>query len=111
MIHIYRERQRHRPREKQAPCREPDVELDPRIPGSHPEPKADAQPLSHPGVPVLRNFKRKIMGHVGGLVVEHLTLAQGIIPGYGDRVPHLASCMEPASPLACVSASLPECLS
>ena len=22
-----------------------------RIPGSHPEPKADAQPLSHPGVP------------------------------------------------------------
>ena len=22
-------------------------------PGSHPEPKADAQPLSHPGVPVL----------------------------------------------------------
>ena len=30
---------------------EPDVGLDPRIPGSHPEPKADAQPLNHPGVP------------------------------------------------------------
>ena len=27
--------------------------LNPRIPGSHPEPKADAQPLSHPGIPVL----------------------------------------------------------
>ena len=26
-----------------------DVGLDPRIQGSHPEPKADAQPLSHPG--------------------------------------------------------------
>ena len=27
---------------KQAPCREPDVGLDPRTLGSHPEPKADA---------------------------------------------------------------------
>ena len=36
------ERQRHRQREKQAPHTEPDVELDPRTPGSHPEPKADA---------------------------------------------------------------------
>ena len=26
--------------------------LDPRTPGSHPEPKADAQPLSHPGIPL-----------------------------------------------------------
>ena len=46
-----REAQRHRQREKQAPCREPDVGLDPRTPGLHPEPKADAQQLSHPGVP------------------------------------------------------------
>ena len=37
--------------EKQAPCREPDAGLDPRIPGSQPEPKADAQLVSHPGVP------------------------------------------------------------
>ena len=50
----HRERQRHRQREKQAPCREPDVGLDPGTPGSHPGPKAsDAQPLSHPGVPML----------------------------------------------------------
>ena len=45
------ERQRHRQKEKQAPCREPDVGLDPETPGSQSEPKADVQPLSHPGVP------------------------------------------------------------
>ena len=34
-----------------APCREPDAGLDPRTPGSRPEPEADAQALSHPGAP------------------------------------------------------------
>ena len=48
-----RERQRHRQKEKQAPCREPDVGLDPGTLGSRPEPKADTQLLSHPGVPLL----------------------------------------------------------
>ena len=43
------ERQRYRQREKQAPCEDPNVELDPRTLESCPEPKADAQPLSHPG--------------------------------------------------------------
>ena len=42
----YRKRGRDRQREKQAPCREPDVELDPRTLGSQPEPKTDAQPLN-----------------------------------------------------------------
>ena len=46
-----RERGRHRQREKQAPCREPDVGLEPGTPGSHPEPKAATKPLSHPGIP------------------------------------------------------------
>ena len=46
-----RERQRHRQRKKQAPHEEPDAGLDPRTSRSHPKPKADAQPLSHPGVP------------------------------------------------------------
>ena len=46
-----REGQRHGQREKQAPCREPDVGLRSPDPGSHPDPKADAEPLSHPGVP------------------------------------------------------------
>ena len=45
-----RERERERLREKQAPCRETDVGLDPRTVGSQPESQADAQPLSHPGV-------------------------------------------------------------
>ena len=44
------QRNRDRQREKQAPCREPDVRLDPRSPVSHPEPKSDTQPLSHSGV-------------------------------------------------------------
>ena len=57
-----RERQRHRQREKQAPCRELDVGLDPRIPGSHPEPKADAQPLNHPGVPGGADFNADEIG-------------------------------------------------
>ena len=47
---IQRERQRHRQREKQVPHREPYVGLDPRTLGSPPDPKADTQPLSHPGV-------------------------------------------------------------
>lgn len=36
-----------RQREKQASCREPDVGLNPQIPGLPPEPKTDAQPMSH----------------------------------------------------------------
>ena len=48
-----RERQRHRQREKQAPCGKPNVGLDPRTPGSRPELKADTQPLSNPGAPLL----------------------------------------------------------
>ena len=51
MIDIYRERERHRRREKQAPCREPDMGLNPGSPGSRPGPKAGAKPLSHPGIP------------------------------------------------------------
>ena len=43
------ERQRHKQKEKQVPCGEPDAEVDPMTLGSRPEPKADAQSLSHPG--------------------------------------------------------------
>ena len=42
--------------EKQASCREPDVGLDTGALGSCPEPKADAQPLSHPGIPILMDL-------------------------------------------------------
>ena len=36
-------------------------------------------------------------------MVERLLSAPGVIPGFRDRVPYRAPCMEPASP---VSASL-----
>ena len=45
-------------------------------------------------------------GHLGGSVVEHLPLTQGMILESRDQVPHQAPCMEPTSPSACVSASL-----
>ena len=37
--------------EEAGSLKEPGVGLDPRTPGSRPEPKADAQLLSHPGIP------------------------------------------------------------
>lgn len=40
---------------KQAPCRESDAGLNPRTPRSCTEPKADTQPLSHPGIPLIVN--------------------------------------------------------
>ena len=48
----------------------------------------------------------KLEGHLGGSVAEHLPSAQSVILGSRDRVPHQAPCVEPASPSACVSASL-----
>ena len=48
----------------------------------------------------------KAMGHLGGSVVECLPLAQGVIPGSQDGVPHRAPRKEPASPSVYVSASL-----
>ena len=51
--------QRHRQREKQAPYRKPDMGLDPGTLGSCPEPKADAQPLSHSGIPKYLGFRNK----------------------------------------------------
>ena len=56
-----RERQRHRQREKQAPCREQGAQygIHPGIPGSRPEPKADAQPLNQPGIPLMLFLKQQ----------------------------------------------------
>ena len=53
------ERQRHRRREKQAPCGKPDVGLDPRTPGSRPGPKAGAKLLSHLGIPSIVDLNMK----------------------------------------------------
>ena len=43
--------QRHRQREKQTPCRDPDAGLNPGTPGLLPGPKAGTKPPSHPGIP------------------------------------------------------------
>ena len=68
----HRERRRRpRQREKQPPCREPDMGLDPRTPGSQPEPKADAQPLSHPGAP-RHIFNKDIIATVTPLTTDYL---------------------------------------
>ena len=53
----YKERQRHRQREKQAPHREPDVGLNTWT-GDHT--LSWRQTLSHPGIPQLVNFYRKL---------------------------------------------------
>ena len=49
--------QRERPREKQAPRREPEAGLDPTTPGSCSGPQADAQPLGPLGAPLKQHFK------------------------------------------------------
>ena len=56
MRDTHTERQRHRQREKQAPCREPNVGLDPGTPGQCSEAKADTQPLRHAGIPSTMYF-------------------------------------------------------
>ena len=55
-------------------------------------------------------FKNKWMGHLGGSIVEHLPSAQVMTLGSPDQVLHQAPRREPASPFACVSASLSVCL-
>ena len=50
-----RDREIHRQRRdtqgEAGSMQEPDARLDSGTPGSRPKPKADTQPLSHPGVP------------------------------------------------------------
>ena len=53
---------------------------------------------------VIKN--KNFQGWLGGSAVRHLPLAQGVILGSQDRVPHQTPHMEPASPSASVSASL-----
>ena len=60
----HREGQRHRQREKQVPCRDPDVGLDSGSPGSCRKLKADAQSLSHPGVPMTEFLMSFVMSMI-----------------------------------------------
>ena len=54
----------------------------------------------------IKYFKIKNVGQPGWLSGLAPRLARGVILGSRDRVPRRAPCMEPASPSACVSASL-----
>ena len=56
---------------------------------------------------VKKKFKKTSEGHLSGSMVGRLPLAQGTTLGSQDGVPHRAPWVEPASPSACVSASLP----
>ena len=98
------ERQRHRQKEKQAPCGEPDAGLDSGTPGSCSEPKADAQPLSHPDAPhtqVLKslNLSEPQFTHQGMHPAAHCSLASSLLQAsYVDSGPTpLAMC----KPLPC----------
>ena len=54
--------------------------LGPRNPGSHPEPKADAQPMSTPGAPNIRNILKSVTKikerNCKAIPMEYLTLGQ-----------------------------------
>ena len=50
-------------REKQAPCKEPNAGLDPRLRGHALSQRPAAQLLSHPGVPECLGFKFSICGY------------------------------------------------
>ena len=70
-VSLHRESQRHRQREKQVPCEEPDAGLNPRTPGSRPEPKAHIQPLSHLGAPLLCILAKIFCGSLDSGLLSH----------------------------------------
>ena len=90
-------------------CGEPDVEVDPRAPGSCPELKADTQLLSHPGVPE-GSFLRPAAALVSALALGLSALGarasgeeEGQVEAPEDRVappppPALAICEGPRGP-------------
>ena len=81
----HRERQRHRQREKQAPY-EPDVGLDSGTPESHSEPKADAQPLSHIGIPALEVLTFWIQKDILNFVPVYMYMQMYILPNKQDNL-------------------------
>ena len=63
-------------------------------------------PMGHVSCNQCLSLNSEGKGHLSGSVVERLPLAQVMIPGSWDRVPHQSPRREPTSPSACVSASL-----
>ena len=74
----HRERGRDRPREMQAPYGKPDSGHDPRTPGSWPEPKEDAHPLSHPGIP-LWGLERSSTKSQGENLILHISRKMNLV--------------------------------
>ena len=64
----HRKRQRHKHGKKQAPCREPDVRLNPRTLESGPDPKADVQPPSHSGALKSKIERQSILTSKYGMI-------------------------------------------
>ena len=62
--------------------------------------------LSLPNKLTFNLKKREIQGFLGGSAVKGLPSAQGVILESWDRIPCRALYVKPASPSACVSASL-----
>ena len=62
------------------------------------------------GVKTFLALEKKKLGQPWWLSGLVLPSAQGVILEARDRVPRQAPCMEPASPSACVSASLSFCV-
>ena len=72
-------------------------------------PRIDVRPLPSCQPDFCSNgtpIERPSLGRLGGSVVERLPLAQEVILGSEDGVPHWAPCEETVPPSACVSASL-----
>ena len=92
-----RDTERQRQGRKQAPCGEPDAGLDPGTPGSQPEPKADAQPLSHPGVPTHFIYMFLLSPPWEEALVDHFT-EQRNLKGLSDH-PEVDKCC--VCPLGC----------
>ena len=82
------ERQRHRQREKRAPCREPHVGLDPAS-GSRPGPKAGAKPLSHLGIPLGGPLDRVVGAEAGRALVRRVTSFPPRPPSVHPSTPEL----------------------
>ena len=125
-----RERQRHRQRKRQAPVRSL---MGNSIPGPWDYDLSQRQTLNHwatqepqhsgvflwslASMVLLQKehwfgiYKIWVLGIPGWLSGSAPSFGPGRDPGLRDRVPHRAPCMEPASPSACVSASVCVCVS
>ena len=83
--HTERSRCTGRGRSRLAPCREPDVGLDPRTLGLRPEPRADAQPLRHPGAHSFSFLKHNTLRSIQVVIeIENRILVARVRSSWGQ---------------------------